>query len=58
MSDTRIDVRGAWPVYIKGMHAVRLVGVKRDITVQEAEKLVREKDASERSDTPVRKDSW
>ena len=32
-----IDVRGPWPCYFNGLVAVELVGVRRDITVKEAE---------------------
>jgi hypothetical protein len=45
MSETkRIDVRGVNPTYINGNIAISLVGCKRDITVEEAEKWIAEQD--------------
>lgn len=31
-----VDVRGVWPIYIKGVRGVVLEGKKRDITLAEA----------------------
>jgi hypothetical protein len=31
-----VDVRGVWPVYINGFVAVRLVGKRHDITLDDA----------------------
>lgn len=36
-----IDVRGPIPVYINGMVTITLDGAKRDITVEEAERLIK-----------------
>lgn len=36
-----IDVRGPWPVYIKGMIAITLEHCDRNITVDEAETLLK-----------------
>ena len=37
-----IDVRGAWPLYIKGMIVIELFGLNRAITVEQAEELLHE----------------
>lgn len=36
-----IDVRGPWPVYIKGFRCFQLTGKPRDISVQDAREVVR-----------------
>jgi hypothetical protein len=35
-----VDVRGVWPVIIVGVNAVELTGFPRDISVQEAERIL------------------
>jgi hypothetical protein len=34
-----IDVRGAWPTYVRGIAAMSLQGWKRDVTLEEAREL-------------------
>lgn len=34
-----VDVRGVWPVYVKGITAVALIGKPRSITVEDAREV-------------------
>jgi hypothetical protein len=45
--EERIDVRGPWPVYIKGLIVVELVGQPRTITLEEARKIVADLEAKQ-----------
>lgn len=40
MNKPYVDVRGPWPSLIAGQAAIRLVGCKRDITVEDAIEFV------------------
>ena len=35
-----IDVRGPWPLFVRGMIVIELTGQDRGITVEEARKLL------------------
>ena len=39
-----VDVRGPWPVYIKGIAAVQLPGKLRGISLEDAREVVRQLD--------------
>lgn len=35
-----IDVRGPWPVYVNGNHAIQLTGFLRTITIEDAQEFL------------------